>query len=188
MKSVKLLFFLVVSICFLFGAISIAAEKRQTPNEQYRGKNMEMPPPPVIPWGCTPTTCEEAKATCGNISDGCGKVLDCGIAKQVSVTVDPQQYNGVCPKTFKFTATITTNKKGTASYRWSHSPYVNKEGEIVFNAAGSKQVFFEWAVPHSVVSDQQWLSFSACGAEPAKASFSIHCTNLKPIGGNTSPQ
>jgi hypothetical protein len=27
---------------------------------------------------CTPTNCAKAKATCGSVSDGCGKVLDCG--------------------------------------------------------------------------------------------------------------
>ena len=185
MKSSKLSVVFLVSICFLFSAISTAKERAQSPNEQYRGKNMGVPRPGGE---CKPTTCEEAKATCGNISDGCGKVLECGIAKKVWVTVDPQQFTGICPKTFKFTATITTDKKGTAHFLWSHDPYVHKEGDLVFNAAGSKQVVYEWAVPHSVPSDQQWLSFYACGVDPVKTVFSVHCTNLKPVGGNKVPQ
>ncbi|MFA4874617.1 MAG: hypothetical protein WC956_07930 [bacterium] len=36
-----------------------------------------LPPPPT----CIPTTCLQANATCGDISDGCGKVLNCGICK-----------------------------------------------------------------------------------------------------------
>ena len=35
------------------------------------------PPPPPDP-GCTPTTCAAQGKTCGSISDGCGKTLDCG--------------------------------------------------------------------------------------------------------------
>jgi hypothetical protein len=138
--------------------------------------------------GCVPKTCEQAGAKCGDISDGCGKVVHCGIAQQVSVTVDPPQYTGICPKTFKFTGTITTDKKGTAKYSWIHHPYVYKEYEVVFNSPGSKQVFFEWSVPPNLPSGQQWLELSACSSSnvyvSAKAVFQVQCTKvLKPGDG-----
>ena len=138
--------------------------------------------------GCVPKTCEQVGAKCGDISDGCGKVVHCGIAQQVSVSVDPPQYTGICPKTFKFTGTITTDKKGTARYSWVHHPFVYKEYEVVFNSPGSKQVFFEWSVPPNLPSGQQWLELSACSSNnvyvSAKAVFQVQCTKiLKPGDG-----
>lgn len=136
--------------------------------------------PGIKPGGCVPVTCEEAGAICGNISNGCGKVLDCGIAESVTVTVDPPAYTGICPKPFTFTGTVTVKKAGTARYHWRNTPYVNVEGEIYFAAPGTKQVSYTWHLPPSVPSGKQYLEFGACGAEYVKIGFSAHCTALKP--------
>jgi hypothetical protein len=143
--------------------------------------------------GCIPRTCEEAGAYCGQISDGCGKVLDCGIAKQASATVDLPQYTGVCPKTFKFTGTITTHKKGKVCYSFynnysfdAHSAAGGKSGELFFDGPGTKQVFYEWAVPIKLPPAYHYVLFSASGAPEVKVPFQMKCTQVfKPGGGTT---
>ena len=183
MKNIKLTLLLFSGFCFLISSVSMAIEQNKTPLQPQR--NTGIPSQPGGGGGgCIPVTCEQAKAYCGNLSDGCGKVLDCGIAKNVTLTVDPPQYTGLCPKTFRFTGSITTDKKGTAQYLFSHPPFVHKDGLIVFNGPGTQQVVYEWSVPHSIPSDQHWLSFSACGAPSVKAVFTVKCINIKPVGGN----
>ena len=121
-KMKNLNIFIAVLIMVLFGIGLIPAwsidPQKLPPNaiidKTKPGKFNTSPP------GCVPTTCEQVGADRGNISDGCGKVLDCGIAKQVSATVDPPQYTGPYPKTLNFTGTITTKKRGKPiiSGRW----------------------------------------------------------------------
>jgi hypothetical protein len=139
--------------------------------------------------GCVPKTCEQAGAESGDISDGCGHVVHCGIAQKVSVTVDPPQYTGICPKTLKFTGTITAKKKGKVGYGWSgynalgyHNPLYN--GTLSFEAAGSKQVFWDYTVPLNLPADKQHVEFWADGADAVTANFKVTCTKvLKPGDG-----
>jgi hypothetical protein len=139
--------------------------------------------------GCVPQTCEQAGAESGDISDGCGHVVHCGIAQKVSVTVDPPQYTGICPKTLKFTGTITAKKKGKVQYGWSgynalgyHNPLYN--GILSFEAAGSKQVFWDYTVPLNLSADKQHVEFWADGADAVTAFFKVTCTKvLKPGEG-----
>ena len=145
------------------------------------------------PSGCVPTTCEQVGADRGNISDGCGKVLDCGIAKLVVATVDPPQYTGPYPKTLNFTGTITTKKKGKAYYQWSLAYQVDpmhhsceQGGSIVFDTPGSKQVFFECVVPVNYPPNYRYMNFSAAGAAGIQVPFIVNYTKvLKPSDGNT---
>jgi hypothetical protein len=139
--------------------------------------------------GCVPKTCEQVGAEVGDISDGCGHVVHCGIAQKVSITIDPPQYAGICPKTLKLTGTITAKKKGKAYYQWmgptapgNFQPL--KNGTLVFEAAGSKQVFLDYSVPINLPADQQRVHFSADGAEGVTTFFKVVCTKvLKPGEG-----
>jgi hypothetical protein len=133
--------------------------------------------------GCVPTTCEKAGADSGDISDGCGHVIHCGIAQKVFVSIDPPQYAGICPKTLRLTGTIIAKRKGKAYYSWmaptapgNFQPLQN--GNIVFEAAGSKQVFLDYSVPVNLPIDQQRVNFYADGAEGVTASFKVICTQV----------
>ena len=39
----------------------------------------------------------------------------------VTAQADPPQYEGPCPKTFKFTGVITVDRPGRVKYQWLHS-------------------------------------------------------------------
>ena len=39
----------------------------------------------------------------------------------VTAEVEPPQFVGSCPRTFKFTGVITVNRAGRVKYRWEHS-------------------------------------------------------------------
>jgi hypothetical protein len=153
----NLLIYIAMLIMVLLGsgpnqAWSIDSSKLP-PSSYDRARNLEIQKmdKSMLPGsGCVPRTCEELGAYCGQISDGCGKVLDCGIAKQASATVDLPQYTGVCPKTFTFTGTITTHRKGKVCYSFynnhsldSHSAAGGKSGELLFDGPGTKQIFYE---------------------------------------------
>jgi hypothetical protein len=137
--------------------------------------------------GCVPKTCEQLGVEVGDISDGCGKVVHCGIAQKVSVTIDPPQYAGVCPKTLRLTGTITAKKKGKAYYQWmgptAPGNFQNlQNGNIVFESAGNKQVFLDYSVPVNLPVDQQRVHFWADGAEGVTALFKVTCTKIMKIG------
>jgi hypothetical protein len=163
------------------GAVIDKAKPGQ-PDSYKIGDPSKLPKP-----GCVPVTCEQVGAEVGDISDGCGKVIHCGIAQKVSVAIDPPQYAGVCPKTLKLTGTITAKKKGKAYYQWmgptapgNFQPLQN--GNIAFEAAGTKQVFLDYPGPINLPVDQQRVLFYADGAEGVTATFKLTCTKILKIG------
>ena len=170
----------VVMTAAVFTVVSAPCGEVEGVQPKFADQLQQQKIPRPKPGGCQPVTCEEAGATCGSISNGCGEVLDCGIAKSVTVTVDPPTYSGICPKPFTFTGKITVKKAGTARYHWRNTPYVNVEEEIYFAAPGTKQVTYTWHVSPSVPASKQFLEFGACGADYARVGFSAHCTALKP--------
>jgi hypothetical protein len=189
--------FLVSLGVFLIGGslVTWAAEQKVAPAASMMDKSKLVQPgvgksidPSQTPKpGCVPVTCEQVGAEVGDISDGCGHVVHCGIAQKVSVTIDPPQYSGVCPKTLKLTGTITAKKKGKAYYQWmgptapgNFQPL--QSGNIPFDSAGTKQVFLEYAVPVNLPVDQQRVHFYADGAEGVTATFKVTCTKVWKVG------
>jgi hypothetical protein len=57
----------------------------------------------------------------------------------------PTTFNGSCPKTFTFYATITVNGPGTVTYRWERSDggYSDIQS-IAFSGAGTKTATLQW--------------------------------------------
>jgi hypothetical protein len=197
MKRNKIIFALFVGLLLHFVVIRAwAADPGKLPPQSIdkskvvESQKLDKIKPSPVP-GCTPKTCEELGAYCGSISDGCGHVVECGIAKQISVTVDPPQYTGVCPKTFKFTGTITVSKKGKVCYSFynnysfdGHGGTAGKSGELMFDGPGTKQVFYEWGVPINLPQNYQYVYFSASGAATVKVPFIMNCTKVfKPNEG-----
>lgn len=194
MKSSYVFVLLAVLYTVLPGTMSRAAQKSEIP-DNLKSSNFEKPP--LNGGGCKPKTCEEMGGYSGSINDGCGNVVDFGVAKQASVTVDLPQYTGVCPITLKFTGTITASKEGIVCYRFfnpfsfnnGHSLIGGPSGELVFETAGTKQIIYEWQVPVNLPHDYQYILFDASGAKQVQLHFNMNCTKfLKPTGGNTIPQ
>jgi hypothetical protein len=182
MKKLMIFIAVLAMISFAIGVIPAwSIDPQQLPpsasiNKTIPGKSNAPPP-------CVPTTCEKAGAgaSCGNIADGCGKTLQCGVAKYLSVTVDAPQYTGVCPKTLQFTGFITADKKGKSCYSWigiDTKGYENVliNGDVMFDAAGSKKVSFEYTVPYNLPVNKQYMSFAADGAQWVKIYFKVECT------------
>ena len=131
---------------------------------------------------CIPTTCKKAKANCGDLSDGCGKVLHCGIAEKAVVSVTPPHYSGTCPTTFTFTASVSTSKTGTIPYTFSNHYISNgismdfvKKGELVFTTPGTQQASADWTVPANLLQKNQYIQFNACGIETLHVPFEMKC-------------
>jgi hypothetical protein len=68
----------------------------------------------------------------------------------VSVAVDAAAFTGTCPHRFTFTASITANAAGTASYRWERSDQTTGQAQsVIFGSAGTQQVTDQWDVAAS---------------------------------------
>jgi hypothetical protein len=56
------------------------------------------------------------------------------VAHVTSVTagVTPTEYDGLCPKTFRFTGTITVDRGGRVKYQWQHSDGKHKPPQTTY--------------------------------------------------------
>ncbi len=190
----KIVFLSVVSLGLFLGSLSTTVAREKSPDDITIQKSDKTLNPIKMPAAgdtstCYPTSCEQAKAHCGTISDGCGHELECSVTESIALTVTPKDYTGICPATFKFVATITAERAGYAFLNWRNSPFVDKRVGLFFKEPGTQQIVYEWKVSNNLPVASQWLALDTdCNGKMAKESFSVHCTAIKFDGSAKIPQ
>jgi hypothetical protein len=94
----------------------------------------------------------------------------------VLATVDSPSYSGPCPKTLTFTAIITANGPGTATYGWERSDgSPGLHHGITFSAAGSQTVTETWQLGATYTGWEQLHVFNPNNIISNQASFTLNC-------------
>ena len=114
-----------------------------------------------------------------NGSGGSDPAPQTGQVTNITASVNPTTYNGLCPKTFEFTGVITVDGPCEVTYRWVHVPYVHEEKTITFTAAGTKTVKYSWSVGNGIPDNEHWLDLIVSAPNPAPVietvSFDLDC-------------
>ena len=94
----------------------------------------------------------------------------------VLATVDSPSYSGPCPKTLTFTAIITANGPGTATYGWERSDgSPGLHHGITFSAAGSQTVTETWQLGATYTGWEQLHVFNPNNIISNQANFTLNC-------------
>lgn len=73
----------------------------------------------------------------------------------VKLTSHPASYSGVCPKTFRIKAEITSSAAGNVTYKWKRSDgYISDLKSLKFESAGTKTLELDWKLK---TSDTHWI-------------------------------
>ncbi|OGT60661.1 MAG: hypothetical protein A3E01_00480 [Gammaproteobacteria bacterium RIFCSPHIGHO2_12_FULL_63_22] len=68
---------------------------------------------------------------------------------QLTLSANPTQYQGSCPKEVVLTGTITANKAGSVDYQWKSGNTISAPSTLTFSKAESRQVTRKIDVDHS---------------------------------------
>ncbi len=94
----------------------------------------------------------------------------------VLATVDAPSYSGPCPKTLTFTAIITANGAGTATYGWERSDgSPGLHHSVTFTAAGSQTVSETWQLGATYTGWEQLHVFNPNDIISNHANFTLNC-------------
>ncbi|MGA2160038.1 MAG: hypothetical protein ABSG90_12600 [Dehalococcoidia bacterium] len=94
----------------------------------------------------------------------------------VIATVDSPSYSGPCPKTLTFTAFITSNGPGTATYGWERSDgSPGLHHGITFSSAGSQTVTETWQLGLTYTGWEQLHVFNPNDLISNQANFTLNC-------------
>lgn len=97
-----------------------------------------------------------------------------------SAAVDPQSFNGECPKRFNFTGTITVNAAGSVTYHWARSDGTSTPNKVLnFAEAGTNAVDpIFWELGAS--GENRWREIVVTAPNSTssnRATFTLTCTD-----------
>jgi hypothetical protein len=94
----------------------------------------------------------------------------------ITATVDAPSYSGPCPKTLTFTAIITANGPGTATYGWERSDgALGLTHSVTFSAAGSQTVTETWQLGATYTGWEQLHVYNPNDIVSNQANFTLNC-------------
>ncbi len=95
----------------------------------------------------------------------------------VTTSVDLPNYSGPCPKYLTFTAVITSNGPGTATYGWERSDgALGLNKTITFAAAGSQTVSETWQLGESYSGWERVHVYNPNDMVSNQATFNLNCS------------
>jgi hypothetical protein len=105
------------------------------------------------------------------------------VAHVVDVTaeVTPTEYDGACPKTFKFAGVITVDRGGRVKYQWQHSDGKHRLPQTTyFSGPDAHKVIDVWTLGNSSTAFHyagyaRLRIISPSSALSGKASFTLNC-------------
>ena len=108
----------------------------------------------------------------------------------VSVQAEPTEHAGPCPKTFRFTGTITVDRAGKVKYRWMHSDNKHRPPAFTtFAGPDAHTVRDTWTIgnpttPFEYKGYARLQILSPITSLSDKAAFSVKCI---PRGSQKKP-
>ncbi len=94
----------------------------------------------------------------------------------VLVTADAPSYSGPCPKTLTFTAIITANGPGTATYGWERSDgALGLNHSVTFASAGSQTVTETWQLGATYTGWEEVHVYNPNDLVSNHANFTLNC-------------
>lgn len=95
----------------------------------------------------------------------------------VTASVNPASFNGVCPRKFNFSATVTVNGPVTVTYKWERSDgAIAPTRSITFVGAGSQTVTETWTLSPSSYNGWQRLHvLTPNDTTSNQATFTLTC-------------